>query len=73
VKPDHFRSKGFAVLLTDDGRKLALELLERRFSVSVMLEGRGDPVSWRQAIGLSARALAAALKTKTAFKPPERG
>lgn len=73
IKPEHFRTEGHAVLLTEDGRKLALELLERRFIGAVALEGRIEPVSWRQAIGLSARALAGALKSGTPFEPMERG
>ena len=72
AKPEHFRNEGHAVLLTQDGRKLALELLEKRFTTSVTLEGRAEAVSWRAAIGLSARALADALRNKTSFAPVER-
>jgi CRISP-associated protein Cas1 len=72
LKSEHFRIEGHAVLLTDDGRKLALELLEKRFSGSVTLEGRAEAVSWRQAIGLSARALADALKIGKPFLAVER-
>lgn len=72
IKPAHFRIEGHAVLLTEDGRKLALELLERRFTGAVNIEGRSEAVSWRQAIGLSARALANALKSAKPFEPTER-
>jgi CRISPR-associated protein Cas1 len=72
MKPEHFRVEGHAVLLSEDGRKLALELLEKRSLGSVTLEGRGEAVSWRQAIGLSARALADALRNGTPFAPVER-
>ena len=60
------------MLLTDEGRKLALELLEQRLAQSISLEGRSEPVSWRQAIGLSARRLADALKAGEPFVPMER-
>lgn len=73
VKPQHFRVEGHAVLLTDDGRKLVLDQLESRFEQAVMLEGRAEAVSWRLAIGLSARALAEALKKGEPFAPVERG
>jgi len=36
------------------------------------LEGRGEPLAWRQAIGLSARRLAEALKSGEPFEPMER-
>lgn len=72
MKPEHFRIEGHAVLLSDEGRKLALELLEKRFTGSVTLEGRAEAVSWRQTIGLSARALADALKNGTPFLTVER-
>lgn len=72
VKAGHFASEGNAVLLNDDGRKLTLDLLEQRYAQSVTVEGRGEAVSWRQAIGLSARALASALKSDAAFAPMER-
>jgi CRISPR-associated endonuclease Cas1 len=72
LKAEHFRVEGHAVLLIDDGRKLALDLLERRFTGSVTLEGRAEAVSWRQAIGLSARALANALKNGKPFEPIAR-
>jgi CRISPR-associated endonuclease Cas1 len=72
VKPEHFRANGHSVLLDEEGRKLALELIEQRFSQSISLEGRGEPLSWRQAIGLSARRLADALKSGEPFEPMER-
>ena len=72
LKRDHFRSEGHAVLLTEEGRKLALDLLERRLGRAITLEGRAEQVSWRQALGLSARALANALKSGEPFLPMER-
>jgi CRISPR-associated protein Cas1 len=72
IKPEHFRANGHAVLLADEGRKLALELLEQRFTQSIALEGRREPLAWRQAIGLSARRLADALKSGAPFAPMER-
>jgi CRISPR-associated endonuclease Cas1 len=71
-KPEHFRSDGNAVLLTDDGRRLALRLIERRLLGSVTLDGRAEAVSWREAIGLSARTLADALRNGTRFVAMER-
>lgn len=72
LKAEHFRVEGAALLLTEHGRRLALDLIERRFSVTVTLAGRAEPVSWRQAIGLSVRALASALKNRTPYIPTER-
>jgi CRISP-associated protein Cas1 len=71
-KPEHFRSDGNAVLLTDDGRRLALRLIERRLLGNVTLDGRAEEVSWREAIGLSARTLADALRNGTRFVAMER-
>ncbi len=61
-----------AVLMTDEGRRLALDLIERRFVGEATLEGRSEAVTWRAAIGLSARSLADALKTGTPFAAVER-
>lgn len=72
LKREHFRAEGHAVLLTDDGRKLVLDLIERRFSQAITLEGRAEQVSWRQALGLSARALSDALRAGEPFMPMER-
>jgi CRISPR-associated protein Cas1 len=72
LKRDHFRSEGHAVLLTEEGRKLALDLLERRMARAITVEGRAEQVSWRQALGLSARALANTLKSGEPFLPMER-
>jgi CRISPR-associated endonuclease Cas1 len=73
LKPEHFRAEDHAVLLTDVGRRLALDLLERRLLGSVTLEGRTEAVSWREAIGLSVCALADALRNGTSFSAIERG
>jgi CRISPR-associated endonuclease Cas1 len=72
VKPAHFRLEGHAVLLTEDGRKLALDLIEHRLAGTVTLDGRAETVSWRIAIGLSARRLAEALRRGTTFAALER-
>ena len=72
LKAEHFRTEGYAVLLTDHGRRLAIELLERRLLGSVTLEGRSEATTWREAIGLSARGLVDALRNGTAFAPVER-
>jgi CRISPR-associated endonuclease Cas1 len=72
LRREHFHSDGAAVLLTEEGRKLALDLLERRFSGAVTIGGRAEKVSWRQAVGLSARALADALRSGEPFLPMER-
>ena len=72
IKPEHFRMEGHAVLLTDEGRKLVLQILEQRFQGSVTLEGRAEAVTWRQAIGLSARTMADALKNGQRYLAVER-
>ncbi len=73
MKPEHFQIDSHAVLLSEDGRKLALELIERRLLGPVTLTGRADAVTWREAIGLSARSLANALRTEGVFTAVERG
>lgn len=73
IKPHLFVIEANATLLNDAGRKLALELLEKRFLGSVTLEGRTEAVTWRACIGLSAQALAECLRNGTTFKPVERG
>ena len=57
--------------MTEDGRRLALDLMERRMLGSVTLEGRAAAVTWREAIGLSARGLADALRSGTPFQAME--
>ena len=57
--------------MTDEGRRLALDLIERRLLGLVTLEGRVEAVTWRETIGLSARALAAALRDGTPFMAME--
>jgi agmatinase len=52
--------------------ELALQLLEARFARSLTLDGRAEPVTWRAAIGMSARSLARALATGASFQPVER-
>jgi CRISP-associated protein Cas1 len=72
IKPEHLSLEAHQVLLTEDGRKLALDLIERRLGGTVTLDGRSEAVTWREAIGLSARTLADALRKGTAFAPVER-
>jgi CRISPR-associated endonuclease Cas1 len=72
VKEEHFVAEGYAVLLSEGGRQLALDLIERRFLAAVTLEGRTEAVTWRDAIGLSAKALAEALRAGTPFSAVER-
>lgn len=62
LAPEHFRTEGHAILMTESGRRLALDLIERRLAVAATIEGRPDPISWRDAVSLSARALAQALQ-----------
>ena len=68
----HFTNGSSVTLLSEEGRRLALELLEARFSRAVVIEGREQPLTWRQVIGVSARSLSKALTAKTAFEPVER-
>lgn len=68
----HFTKGNGAVLLTEEGRRLALELLEARFSRAITIEGRNEPISWREAIGISARSMASALASDKPFEPMER-
>jgi CRISPR-associated endonuclease Cas1 len=72
MKEEQFTAEGNAVLLSEAGRRLALELIERRFLGAVTIEGRSEPITWREAIGLSAKALAEALKAGAPFSAVER-
>ena len=71
LQTKHFVEANNAVLLSEDGRRLALQLLESRFARAITLDGRAEPVTWREAIGLSVQALARALATETPFQPIE--
>jgi CRISPR-associated protein Cas1 len=70
-KAEHFREEGETVLMTDAGRRIALDLIERRLAGEVTLDGRKQPVSWRVVIGFSARAISDSLRNGTAFKAME--
>jgi CRISP-associated protein Cas1 len=72
LKSDHFRLERHKVLMTDEGRRLALCLIEQRLLGVVTLENRAAAVTWRAAIGLSARALADSLKSGADFLAVER-
>jgi CRISPR-associated endonuclease Cas1 len=69
---EHFSIAHHAVSLADDGRRLMLGLIEQRLAATVTLTDRSGAVSWREAIGLSAQALAKALRSGSAFAPLER-
>jgi CRISP-associated protein Cas1 len=72
MKPEHFRTEGHARLLTEDGRRTALEMIERRLASSVKLEGRQQSVTLRETIGLSARSLGESLRLGRPFQLMER-
>lgn len=72
LKAEHFSVEADAVRLDEDGRRLMIDLIEQRLGGTVTLEGRSDVVAWREAVGLSARALGEALRSGRAFAPVER-
>jgi CRISPR-associated endonuclease Cas1 len=69
---DHFEERDGRVWLSDVGRRLTLVLLEERLAGSVTLADRETPCAWREAVGLQAKALAAALAGETPFAAVER-
>jgi CRISPR-associated endonuclease Cas1 len=71
-KSEHFRREGHAILLTEEGRRLAIGILERRLLGAVTLDGRAEPMTWRDTIGLCARMLADSLRTGQPFRAVER-
>lgn len=71
-KPTHFTVSENAMLLSEDGRHVVLELLEQRLGASVTLPGRAAPCSWREALASAAGTLATALREGGAFAAVER-
>jgi CRISPR-associated endonuclease Cas1 len=71
-QPEHFAAADHSARLTETGRRLMLGLIEQRLSRTVTLADRSAAVSWREAIGLSAQALARALRDRGGFAPLER-
>lgn len=71
-RPEHFCSGHGSVRLAEPGKRLLLSLLEHRLSSTVTVPGRTAPLPWREAIGLSAQALARALRNGESFAPLER-
>ena len=72
LKPDNFTVQEHSVLLTETGRRLAIEVMEKRLAGTVTIDGRSEPVSWREVIGISSRNLADSLRTGKPFEPVER-
>lgn len=64
----HFEERDGGVWLSQVGRRLALRLLEERLSGTLTLPERDAPSTYREAIGLQAKALAAALTGDAPFK-----
>lgn len=74
AKPDHFAKDGDSIRLNETGRRIVLGGLERRFASTVPSVGfRETPKTWREAVFLQARTLAAALRHDKAFACIERG
>ncbi len=73
LKPDNFIVHEHSVTLTETGRRLAVDVLEKRFASALTLTGRSEPVTWRELIGISSRSLADALRNNRPFEPVERG
>ncbi len=56
----------------NEGRRLIIDLVEKRMTSNVSVNNRSEPVSYRAAIGLSARALANSLRAQEPFAAMER-
>lgn len=72
VKPELFEDSEAGIRFTDGGRKLTLDLVEKRLSATLTLPERSEPLTYRTAIGLQAQALALALRDGGTFAPMER-
>jgi CRISPR-associated endonuclease Cas1 len=71
-RSEHFSTAQHAIHLTEAGKRMLLGLIEQRLSATVTPAENSTPIAWREAIGLSAQALAKALRTGSAFMPLER-
>jgi CRISPR-associated protein Cas1 len=70
ISPSHFLVRAGAVTLTQDGRRTVIRAWERRMSTSVKHPVFGYAVSYRRAIELQARILAAYLQAElTEYEP----
>jgi CRISPR-associated endonuclease Cas1 len=75
IKPHLFtqpEDEDAGVRFTDDGRRLILSLIEKRLASAVSLPDRSEPIAYRGAISLQARALARALDDNQPFAAMER-
>jgi CRISPR-associated protein Cas1 len=68
-RAEHFAEERGGIQLTDGGKRVLLGLIEQRLAGSLTLPGGSTAVSWREAIGISAQALAKALRSKAVFEP----
>jgi CRISPR-associated endonuclease Cas1 len=58
--------------LGEAGKRVVLELLEKRLATSIAITGAAAPVTYREAIGRQAAGIAAALQQKAPFEALER-
>ncbi|MGE0705878.1 MAG: CRISPR-associated endonuclease Cas1, partial [Vicinamibacterales bacterium] len=72
VRPDLVEETEGGPRFTEDGRRLTLDLVERRLSIPITLPDRSEPISYRAAIGVQALALATALRDGSPFAAMER-
>jgi CRISPR-associated endonuclease Cas1 len=71
-RPEHFATMEHSATLAEDGKRLMLKLIAQRLDSAVTLNERAGAVSWRDALGLSAQALAKSLRSGGVFAPLER-
>lgn len=72
VQPTMFDESDEGQRFTDDGRRLAIELYEKRMSATITVEGRSEPMSYRACIEQDARNLSTALREASPFYATER-
>jgi CRISPR-associated endonuclease Cas1 len=73
IRPAHFERREDAIRLSDSGRRALLAALERRLGEAVPERAaRAGRLTWREAIAVEARALAAALRNDAGFAALER-
>lgn len=72
IKPELFEDTEAGLHFTDDGKRIAIDLVEKRFASTLTLPQRAEPLTFREAIGLQARSLANSLRDAAPFTAMER-
>lgn len=72
IKAELFEETDGGLRFTDEGKRIAIDLVEKRLAATLSLPNRSEPLTFREAIGLQARSLAKSLRDATPFNAMER-